>query len=471
MCGIFAISDHPESARMAYFGLYALQHRGQESAGIATCYDRAFEGHKANAIRSHGDMGLVPDVFTEQNLDELTGNMAIGHVRYSTAGSSVRINTQPIVVRVRGIEIALAHNGNLVNVKELRAELESKGSIFQSDSDSEIFVHLIAHCLLDMPLEEAVLAACDKAEGAFSLVIMSQGKIIALRDPHGFHPLAIGRTGESYVVASETCAFDLLEAEYIRSIEPGEMLIIDQGELKSRKLLKAGSVPVRQCIFELVYFARPDSIIFDETVYSCRKRMGSFLADEARADADLVMPFPDSGIYSAVGYAERSKIPYEHAFIRNHYVGRTFIQPTQSMRNFGVRVKLNPVQAIIKGKSVCVLDDSIVRGTTVTTRVAKLREFGVKEVHFRVACPPVRFPCFYGVDFATSDELVANNYEISELPSVLNLDSLHYLSMEGLKKAVNDKNSYCCACFDGQYPTKLPSNSSVKNVPCQKICK
>ncbi len=445
MCGIFGISGHSEAARMAYFGLYALQHRGQESAGITT-YD-------GTNMHLHSDMGLVPDVFDEATLgQQLQGHMAIGHIRYSTTGHSTRRNAQPMVVRVRGVEIALAHNGNLTNTDELRQELEEAGAIFQTSSDSEIFVHLIAHTLRGISLEEAILSACTRVKGAYSLAIMAEGRIIAVRDPHGFHPLALGRVGKSWVIASETCAFDLLEAEYVRDIDPGEMLVIEGDHLSSLKIQGTEDTPIRQCIFELVYFARPDSIVFGEDVYACRKLMGNQLAMESPSKADIVMPFPDSGVYASLGYAQTSGIPYEHAFIRNHYVGRTFIQPSQGMRNFGVRVKLNPVRSVIRGKHICVLDDSIVRGTTVTTRVGKLRELGAKIVDFRVSCPPVRFPCFYGINFSSQGELVAATHPLAELPRLLNLDSLHYLSIQGLLKSVKHPDKYCLACFDGNYP-------------------
>lgn len=457
MCGIFGISGHPEAARMAYFGLYALQHRGQESTGIAT-----FDGKH---IRVHAGMGLVPDVYDEATLEEaLQGDKAIGHVRYSTTGVSVRRNAQPLVVRVRGIEIALAHNGNLTNAAELREELENRGAIFQTSSDSEIFVHLIAHTLEGKSLEDAILSACERVQGAYSLVVLSQGKVMGLRDPHGFHPLAFGKVcgtegRTAYVFASETCAFDLLEAEFIRDVEPGEMVIVHDGEIISRRLPGAGQVPVRQCIFELVYFARPDSLVFGEDVYQCRKRMGVELAREATTDAELVMPFPDSGVYAALGFAQAAKVPYEHAYIRNHYVGRTFIQPSQTMRDFSVRVKLNPVHSMIANRRICIVDDSIVRGTTVRTRVVKLREMGAREVHFRVSCPPLKHPCFYGINFSSRGELVAANHPEASLPGLLNLDSLHYLSINGLLKSVAHPDRYCLACFNGDYP-----------VPCKRGC-
>lgn len=453
MCGIFGIIGHPEAARMAYFGLYALQHRGQESAGIST-----FDGQH---IYHHSAMGLVPDIFDEAILGQkLKGNMAIGHVRYSTTGGSTRKNAQPLVARVRGIEIAVAHNGNLVNAAEIRQNLEDQGAIFHTDCDSEIFIHLISHGLAGRTLEEAILHACEQVRGAYSLIILSQGKIMALRDPYGFHPIALGKIHrpyldhEAWVVASESCAFDLLEAEQIRDVAPGEMLILDGKTITSLKIAGAGEKPIRQCIFELVYFARPDSIVFGEDVYQCRKKMGMELAKESPSNAEFVMPFPDSGVYAAVGFAQQDKIPYEHAYIRNHYVGRTFIQPSQTMRDFGVRVKLNPVHSMIRDRRICVVDDSIVRGTTVLTRVQKLRELGVKEVHFRVSCPPVKHPCFYGINFSTTTELVAAKHPVESLPRLLNLDSLHYLSIEGMLRAVSHPDRYCLSCFNGDYPVR-----------------
>lgn len=450
MCGIFGISGHEDAARLAYFGLYALQHRGQESAGIVTWHN--------GSQHVHVGMGLVPDVFSEETLSHLPGDTAIGHIRYSTTGKAERRNAQPLAVRMRGgMQLALAHNGNLTNAAELRAELEDAGAIFQTTSDSEIFVHLISHGLSGRSLEEAILAACAKVEGAYSLIILAGGKLIALRDPHGFHPLVMGRLDDAWVFASETCAFDLLEAERLRGVQPGEMVVVEQGALdyQSYQLTKKGEV--RQCIFELVYFARPDSIIFGEDVYQCRKRMGLALINEAPAEADCVIPFPDSGIYAALGVAQGAGVPYEHALIRNHYVGRTFIQPSQSMRQFSVRVKINPVHSMIDGKRLLVVDDSIVRGTTVRTRVAKLRDMGAKEVHFRVSSPPVKYPCFYGIDFPSPNELVAVQQDAQTLARVLGLDSLHYLSLEGLKSAVSCPDKFCTACFSGEYPTPLPS--------------
>ncbi len=449
MCGLFGLIGHEQASRMAYFGLYAQQHRGQESAGIVSWHD--------NKMYSHMGMGLVPEVFDEPSLEALPGMTAIGHVRYSTTGLSERCNVQPLVVRVRGMDIALAHNGNLTNARALRAELEDQGAIFQTSSDTEIFVHLIAHALKDKSLEEAIVYACSRVDGAFAVVILAQGRIYALRDPRGMRPLALAQVDGAYVVASETCAFDLLEAELIRSIDPGEMIVIDGHEVVSHRLTPVGAVPIRQCIFELVYFARPDSIVFGEDVYQCRKRMGAALAREAETHADFAMPFPDSGVYATVGFAQAAGIPYEHALIRNHYVGRTFIQPTQTMRQFSVRIKINPVRSMIDGKRLCIVDDSIVRGTTVKTRVAKLRSMGAREVHFRVSCPPVRHACYYGIDFADPSQLVAVQHDVADLPGLLGLDTLHYLSEEGLKSSVRCPENYCLACFNGQYPTALGS--------------
>ncbi|MGN1038448.1 MAG: amidophosphoribosyltransferase [Mailhella sp.] len=452
MCGIFGITGHKDAARLTYFGLYALQHRGQESAGIASWDDVEGSSHL------HVGMGLVPDVFREEDLKHLTGETAIGHVRYSTTGKPQLRNAQPLLVRVRnGVQLSLAHNGNLTNAAELRKELEDDGCIFQTTIDSEIFVHLIARALSSGSLEQAIIAACRKVEGAYSLLILSEGKIYAIRDPHGFHPLGMAKMDDSWVFASETCAFDLLEAEYVRDVQPGEMVIVEPGALEYRSIIfRDESEPVRQCIFELVYFARPDSHIFGEDVYQCRKCMGRNLIRESMADAECVIPFPDSGIYASLGVAQEAGVPYEHALIRNHYVGRTFIQPSQSMRQFSVRVKINPVRSMIENKSLYVVDDSIVRGTTIRTRVAKLRELGAKAVHFRVSSPPIKFPCFYGIDFPSPSDLIAKKYTPEQIAAMLGLDSLHYLSLEGLLKSVAHPERYCTACFNGNYPTPLP---------------
>ncbi|MBT8763480.1 amidophosphoribosyltransferase [Desulfohalobiaceae bacterium Ax17] len=442
-CGLFGIYGHPEAARMAYFGLYALQHRGQESAGIVT-----WDGKK---LREQRGMGLVADVFTERHLShQLKGDIAIGHIRYSTTGASLIRNAQPFMVKFKDMAMAIGHNGNLVNTFELRQELEEKGSIFQTTMDSEIIMHLLAKNLNSSCVEEALIKTMTKIKGAYSLILLINNKMIAMRDPFGFRPLSLGRVGAAYVIASETCAFDLLEAEFLRSIRPGEMVIIEDGKLRSIQFAE----PKKQqsCIFELIYFARPDSIVFDEEVYSARKRMGGILAEEAPIDADFVMPFPDSGVYAALGYAQKSGLPFEVAMIRNHYIGRTFIQPSQDMRDFGVRVKLNPVASMIKNKKIIIVEDSIVRGTTIRTRVKKLRELGAREIHMRVSCPPIKFPCYYGIDFSSKGELIASNHSVDDIARFIGLDSLHYLSIEGLKSAVKNAQNYCLACFNGDYP-------------------
>jgi len=444
-CGLFGIYGHPEAARMTYFGLYALQHRGQESAGIVT-----WDGTR---IREQRGMGLVADVFSERHLGkELKGQVAVGHIRYSTTGASLLRNCQPFLVRFGDYHLAIAHNGNLVNTMELRAELEKCGSIFQTTIDSEVFVHLIAKFLNGHSLEEAVIKACNKVKGAYSILLLANDKIIAVRDPHGIRPLMLGRIGEAYVLASETCAFDLMEAEPIRSVAPGEMLVIQGKRLQSYRI--CDPQPVRQCVFELIYFARPDSEVFGEVVYERRKKMGAILAHEAPVDADYVMPFPDSGIYSAIGYSQASGLPFEMCMVRNHYVGRTFIQPSQDMRDFSVRVKLNPVKSMIKGKRIIIVEDSIVRGTTIRTRVKRLRELGAREIHMRVSCPPIQFPCFYGIDFSSKGELIAAHQSVDEICRFIGLDSLHFLSIEGLLNSVHcngHEPPYCLACFNGDY--------------------
>ncbi len=444
-CGLFGIFNHEEAARLTYFGLYAQQHRGQESAGIVT-----WDGQK---LREQKGMGLVAEIFNERHLStELKGNVAIGHIRYSTTGASLIRNAQPFLVRYKDWGLAIAHNGNLVNAVELRAELEAEGSIFQTTIDSEVFVHLIAKNLNGDDIESAVMAACRRAEGAYSLLIQANDKLIAVKDPKGFRPLALGRYEDSYVLASETCAFDLLEAEYLRPVNPGEMLVIDSAGMRSHMLCEP--CQPSQCIFELIYFARPDSVIFGETVYERRKAMGSMLAQEAPVEADYVMPFPDSGNYACVGYAQTSGLPLEMTMIRNHYVGRTFIQPTQDMRDFSTRVKLNPVRSMIKDKRIVIVEDSIVRGTTIRTRVKKLRELGAREIHMRVSCPAIRWPCFYGIDFSSKGELIAANQKVEDIARFIGLDSLHYLSIEGLLSSVHKREDYCLACFNGEYPVE-----------------
>ena len=451
-CGLFGIYDHEDAARLAYFGLYAQQHRGQESAGIVTL--------DTDGVHEHKGMGLVPDVFSEAGLRALTGRIAVGHVRYSTTGRSSSCNAQPFLAHYKGQDIVLAHNGNLVNAGELREELENEGAIFSTGNDTEIFMHLLVRALRRHNLPEAIREACSRVRGAYCLLILAGSTLVAVRDPFGFHPLALGRLDGKPVFASETCAFDLLEAEYECSVEPGEMIIVDASGERSEQLRGPLPQKPRQCIFELVYFARPDSYVFNEQVYLCRKQMGWQLAHESTPDVDFVLPFPDSGVYSAVGFAQCAELPYEHAMIRNHYVGRTFIQPSLSLRNFGVRVKINPVRAMIEGKKICIVDDSIVRGTTMITRVKKLRELGAKEVHIRISCPPVKYPCHYGIDFSSRGELIAAQCTLPEIVSRLDVDSLHYLSIDGLLRSVMHSDSYCLACFTGEYP-----------VPCEECDK
>ena len=452
-CGIFGTFGHPDAAKMCYFGLYALQHRGQESAGIAVSDHGAIDEYKG--------MGLVPDVFDMDVLDGLNGLSAIGHVRYSTTGSSVVANAQPLVVRHRKRAYAVAHNGNLVNAHHVKAELEDAGSIFQTTMDSEVFLHLFVRSL-HLGFEEALKAAVARLKGAFSMVVLtSRGEIIGIKDPHGFRPLCLGKLNGAWVLASETCALDLVQAEFIRELDPGEIVIIDGEGIRSIHT----HTPNRRsfCIFEFIYFARPDSTFFGHNVYLTRKAHGRRLAQESPVDADLVMPFPDSGTYAALGYSEASGIPFETGMIRNHYVGRTFIQPTQSMRDFGVRVKLNPIKELLKGKDIIIIEDSIIRGTTAKTRVKALRELGVRRVHLRVSGPPHRFPCHYGIDFSTKGELIAARMTVEELRRYLGLDSLSYLSLEGLLSSTgidNPAGNFCKACFDGCYPVRFDVNLS-----------
>ena len=442
-CGVCGIFGHEDAARLTYFGLYALQHRGQESTGIVTSDGKHITQHKA--------MGLVPEVFTEDILQGLKGHLAVGHVRYSTTGASHILNAQPFSVTHRGGTIAVAHNGNLVNTRELRDELEQKGAIFQTTMDTEVIVHLLVRSTHE-GLEKAITDTFSKVRGAYSLVLMTLDQLVAVRDPGGFRPLCLGKLNNgSYIVASETCALDLVEAQYIRDIEPGEVLIIDKNGLKS--LFPWPKQKHSFCIFEQVYFARPDSNIFGINVYESRKKMGKLLAQECKIEADLVMPFPDSGNYAAIGYSQESGIPLEMGMIRNHYVGRTFIQPTQSMRDFAVRVKLNPVRSFLKGKDVIVIEDSIIRGTTGRSRIRSLREMGVKKVHMLISCPPTRHPCYYGIDFPSNTELIASMKTVEEIRRYLSLDTLYYLSLESLVKATGDHaDMFCKACYDGNYP-------------------
>ncbi len=442
-CGVCGIFGHDDASKLTYFGLYALQHRGQESAGIVSS-----DGEN---VFCHKNMGLVPEVFSEEILRSLKGRFAIGHVRYSTTGASNITNTQPLKVIHKGHTLAVAHNGNLVNSIELRAQLEEQGSIFQTTMDSEIVLHLMArsaHKGLDTALHQSFRAL----QGAYSLLLMNEESMVAVRDPNGFRPLCLGKLGNSgWVVASETCALDLIEAEYIREIEPGEILIINDSGLRS--IFPWGPRDTSFCIFEHVYFARPDSDVFGINVYQARKRMGQILARECKIDADFVMPFPDSGNYAAIGYSQESGIPLEFGVIRNHYVGRTFIQPTQSMRDFNVRVKLNPVRSFLQNKRVIIIEDSVIRGTTGKSRVQSLRNAGAKEVHMLVSCAPTKHACYYGIDFPSTNQLIAANKNVEEIAAYLGLDSIYYLSKKGLVEATGLRdNDFCLACLDGNYP-------------------
>jgi amidophosphoribosyltransferase len=452
-CGVFGIYGHTEAANLSYLGIHALQHRGQESAGIASWDGRRIHLHKA--------MGLVGDVFTQQAIAGLPGTSAIGHTRYSTAGQSNLANAQPMVARTTAGQIAVAHNGNLVNYEELKSDLERKGALFQGSSDTEVIVHLLAH-QRDGSVEERIRGALANVRGAYSLLFLTEKGVVAVRDPLGFRPLVLGRLRNGATVfASETCALDLIEAEYIREIEPGEMVVVDDKGLRTVQTLpkqRAG-----KCIFELIYFARPDSQVFSRSVYATRKALGKRLAIEQPVQADVVVPVPDSGVAAALGYSEQSGIPYDMGLIRSHYVGRTFIEPSQSIRHFGVKLKLNPVPHVVKGKRVVVVDDSIVRGTTSRKIVKMLRDAGAREVHLRISAPPTRWPCYYGIDTPVRSELIAASHTVDEIARYVTADSLGYLSKEGMHEAAKaEPRSFCDACFTGEYLVQLtPPESGV----------
>jgi amidophosphoribosyltransferase len=449
-CGIFGIYGHPEAARLTYFGLYALQHRGQESCGIV-----AGDGCRVSA---HRGLGLVSEVFPREMLERLPGHLAIGHVRYSTTGSTLLVNAQPFLVQHAGQTIAIGHNGTLTNAREIRQSLEESGSIFQSTMDTEIIVHLMARHKKN-GLVESLAAALAEVKGSYSLVLATADKVIAARDPRGFRPLSIGALDNGWLVASETCAFDLVQADFFRDVEPGEIVVLDRDGLHSHQPFPPE--PHKHCIFELIYFARPDSRVFGKCVYQVRKRLGACLAREHPLEGDLVMPFPDSGTYAALGFADVMDMPFEMGVIRNHYVGRTFIQPSQTMRDFSVRIKLNPVKEILKGKRVIVVEDSIIRGTTTRSRIKSLREAGAKEVSLVVSCPPHRFPCFYGIDFSTKGELIAARQQVNEIRDYLGLDYLGYLSVEAMVEATElDSAKFCLSCFTGDYPVPLEADFS-----------
>jgi len=447
-CGIFGVYGHPEAANLTYLGLYALQHRGQESAGIVSS-----DGHN---LYSHKAMGLVAEIFDREVLKKLPGDSAIGHVRYSTAGASHLKNAQPFVFDYSRGGVAIAHNGNLTNAQVLRRQLEGDGAIFQSTMDTEVIIHLFARASENSSTVERLIAALSEVEGAYSLLILSEKELIAARDPHGFRPLVLGKLKRGFVVGSETCAFDLIGAEFIREIEPGEILVIDRDGVHS--FFPFPRVRPRHCIFEFIYFARPDSFIFGRSVYQVRRQLGVELAREHPAEADIVVPTPDSGFPAAIGFSHQSGIPLELGIIRNHYVGRTFIEPRESIRHFGVKIKLNPVQRAIEGKRVVVVDDSIVRGTTVRKNMRMIKGAGAKRVHVRISSPPIISPCFYGIDTPTHKELIAANLSVEEIRRFLRVHSLGYLSLEGLKRCVaGDEEKFCYACFTGDYPVPPPA--------------
>jgi amidophosphoribosyltransferase len=450
-CGVFGIFGHPEAANLTYLGLYALQHRGQESAGIV-----AADGEHMRVSRA---MGYVADAFDESALQGLPGHLAIGHTRYSTTGESRLQNAQPFLIDCAHGQIAVAHNGNLVNARELRDELVLDGSIFQTSSDTEVILHLYARSKAKS-VEEALVDSIAQVRGAYSLALLTKNRLIAARDPSGFRPLALGKLGDAWIVCSETCALDLIDATYVRDVEPGELLVISDGGLRSIKALP----PTAQshCVFEHVYFARPDSYVFGRSVNDARTELGRVLARESPADGDVVVPIPDSGVCAAIGYAEQAKLPLQMGLIRNHYVGRTFIQPQQSIRHFGVRVKLNPVRSILEGKRVVLLDDSIVRGTTSRKIVKMVKAAGAREVHLRISCPPTVSPCYYGVDTPSRAELIAATHTVEEIRKYVEADSLAYLSLDGLRAAVGkDSGSYCTSCYTGIYPVAFPRDKTA----------
>ncbi|MFQ6083476.1 MAG: amidophosphoribosyltransferase [Candidatus Aminicenantia bacterium] len=442
-CGVFGISHARQASYLTFLGLYALQHRGQESCGIVSS--------DGNTLYLEKHMGYVADAFNQSSFKKLKGRTAIGHVRYSTTGETTFRNAQPIIIDSYLGQIALAHNGNLVNVSQLRKDLVKKGSLFQSSTDSEVILHLIAQSS-EKEIELALVNALKKVKGAYSLIILTQDKLIAVRDPYGFRPLSLARMSNSYLISSETCAFDLLDAKYVRDIEPGEILVINQKGIVSS--IKLPSKKHQFCIFEHIYFARPDSLLFGENVNQVRIKLGKKLAIEQPAKADIVVPIPDSGLWAGLGYYRQSGLPLEMALIRNHYVGRTFIQPEESIRHFGVRVKLNPIKKLIEGKRVVLVDDSIVRGTTSRRIVRLIRSAGAAEVHYRVSSPPIIGPCLYGIDTPTRKELIAANYSLSEITNFIEADSLGYLSLEGMLKAVKNKDEFCLACFTSKYPVE-----------------
>jgi amidophosphoribosyltransferase len=464
-CGVVAIYGHPEAANLAYLGLYALQHRGQESAGMAST-----DGREMDCVKQ---MGYVADIFSPERLASLRGHMAIGHTRYSTAGDTNILNAQPFAVACNKGRIAVAHNGNIINAMELRRDLERDGSIFQASSDTEVILHLVAHSR-ERTIAGALREALLQLEGAFSLVFLAQDRVIVARDPQGFRPLVMGQMELSggkkcYVFASETCSFDLIGAVYISEVEPGEMVIAGPEGLTRERYCP--EQPQAHCVFEHVYFSRPDSIVFGRPVQQSREMLGRLLAREHPVEADVVVPVPDSGVAAAIGYAEESGIPFRHGLIRSHYIGRTFIEPSQAIRDFGVKLKLNPVRHLLEGKRVVLVDDSIVRGTTSRKIVRMVRQAGAREVHLRISCPPTKSPCFYGVDTPTRRELIAANSTVEEIRRFVQADSLGYLSLPGLRQAVGDeRHDYCYACYTGDYPTELVNIEELMQTKERRGC-
>ncbi len=449
-CGVFGVFEHPEAANLTYLGLYAQQHRGQESAGIVST-----DGHNFN---SHRGVGLVADIFQKSTIKKLKGERCIGHVRYSTSGESGLRNCQPFSYEYAHGGIAMCHNGNIVNAPELRRELENTGSIFQSTSDTEVLIHLVARSRADT-MRERLAEAVKRLNGGFSLLVLVEKRLVGVRDKHGLRPLVLGKLGDAWVLSSETCAFDLVGATYVRDVEPGEMVIIEENSIESIKLFDKPEP--RFCVFEYVYFARPDSTLEGINVYQARYRIGEELAREAPVDADIVVPVPDSGTPPAMGYAEAAGLPFQMGLIRNHYIGRTFIEPKQSIRNFGVKLKLNPNRELIEGKRVVLVDDSIVRGTTSRKLVEMVRRAGAKEVHLRISSPPTKHSCYYGIDTPDEDQLMANKMDPAEMCQALDADSLAFVSFDGLYRAVGKPRSvHCDACFSGNYPVSIETPSS-----------
>ncbi|MBI1949847.1 MAG: amidophosphoribosyltransferase [Acidobacteria bacterium] len=449
-CGVFGVFHHPEAANLTYLGLHGLQHRGQESAGIVSSSGERLYEEKG--------MGQVARIFKKKQLRRLKGDLAIGHVRYSTAGKSSLVNAQPLVIDSCKGELGIAHNGNLVNAYSLRDVLEKDGSIFRTNSDTEVVLHLIARSRKD-DLEAAIVDALKQVQGAYSLIFIARDRIIGVRDPRGFRPLSLGQLGDAQVISSESCAFDFIDAAFVRDVEPGEMVVISAAGVKSYRPFPPE--PVSQCIFEYVYFSRPDSLVFGRGVHEIRKRLGRELAREQPVEADVVVPVPDSGMYAALGFSEESRIPLEFGLVRNHYVGRTFIEPRQSIRHFGVRLKLNPVRALLQGKRVVLIDDSIVRGTTSRKIVSMVRSAGAREVHMRISSAPTVGPCYYGVDTPRRAELIASSHTVDEIRRHIRADSLGYLSLQGMYRAVGESRSFCTACYTNKYPVPFPKEEEA----------